>query len=326
VLVGGVLQVAVQIPVLYKKGFRLQLFRHFKHPGAKTIGSLMLPRLFSSTIYQLNNFVDSIFGSLAWIVGEGGVAILYFAYRLIQFPLGIFSNALSQAILPIFSTQALEDSYANLKKTLSFGLRATFFVMLPASVGFMALSGPIIQAIFEGGRFDTYSTTQTAKILLFYSIGLSAYGLTKILQSCFFALKDTLTPAKVSFVALIVNIALNFILMFPLKLAGLALATSLSGINTCLILFFLLRKRLKPLDTKAIQSSFLRILVASIFMGAICRLFSQRIFFLWNNIFLRLLNLGLLIIIGIIFYVFFCFVFRVKEMQELWRWLRERKV
>jgi putative peptidoglycan lipid II flippase len=325
VLVGGFLQLGVQIPVLYKKGFRLQFFKRFKHPGAKTIGVLMLPRLVSSSIYQLNNFVDSIFGSLASIVGEGGVAVLYFAYRLIQFPLGIFSNALSQAILPIFSTQALENSYDNLKQTLSFGLRATLFVMLPASVGFMVLAHPVIQTIFEGGRFDAYSTTQTANILFFYSIGLFAYGATKILQSCFFALKDTVTPTKVSFLALIVNITLNFILMFPMKLAGLALATSISGINTCLILFFLLRKRLRPFNIKAILSSFVRILVASIFMGAICHLFSQTIFFLWSNIFYRLLNLGLLIIIGVISYIFFCFVFRVVELQELWRWLAQRR-
>ena len=110
VLVGGVLQLAVQVPVLYRKGFRLKTPRTLNHPAARTIGKLMLPRLLSSCIYQLNNFVDSIFGSLAWIVGEGGVAVLYFSYRLIQFPLGVFSNALAQAILPTFSTHALEDS------------------------------------------------------------------------------------------------------------------------------------------------------------------------------------------------------------------------
>ncbi|MFA5287137.1 MAG: murein biosynthesis integral membrane protein MurJ, partial [Candidatus Omnitrophota bacterium] len=107
VLVGGALQLAVQIPVLYKKGFRLKVPKTMNNPGAKDIGKLMVPRLLSSCIYQLNNFVDSIFGSLSWIVGEGGVAGLYFSYRLIQFPLGIFSNAISQAILPTFSQQVV---------------------------------------------------------------------------------------------------------------------------------------------------------------------------------------------------------------------------
>ena len=320
VLVGGVLQLAIQIPVLYKKGFHLNLFRRFKHPEAKTIGNLMVPRLFSSSVYQLNNFVDSIFGSLAFIVGEGGVAVLYYAYRLILFPLGIFSNALSQAILPTFSTQALEDSQSNLKTTLSFGLRATFFVMLPASIGFMVLAHPIIQTIFRGGKFDAYSAAQTANALFFYSIGLFAYGATKILQSCFFALKDTATPAKVSFLALIVNIILNSILMFPLKLSGLALATSISGINTFLILFFLLRKKIHGFGIKAIIISFIRILLASLGMGFVCWAVSKNIVLDGGSL-ARLFSLSFSIASGLISYAIFCLILRVREIQELWRWV-----
>ena len=320
VLVGGVLQLAIQVPVLYKKGFQLNLFRRFKHPAAKTIGKLMVPRLFSSSIYQLNNFVDSIFGSLAFIVGEGGVAVLYYAYRLILFPLGIFSTALSQAILPTFSTQALEDNHSNLKTTLSFGLRATFFVMLPASIGFMVLAHLIIETIFRGGKFDAYSVVQTANVLIFYSIGLFAYGATKILQSCFFALKDTVTPAKVSFLALIVNIILNSILMFPLKLGGLALATSISGTITFLILFFLLRKKIHGFGIKIIIISFTRILLASLAMGLVCWAVSKNIPFDGRSL-AKLFNLSLSIASGLISYIIFCFILRVREIQELWRWV-----
>ncbi|MDD4954230.1 MAG: murein biosynthesis integral membrane protein MurJ, partial [Candidatus Omnitrophica bacterium] len=209
VLVGGILQLAIQVPVIYKKGFRLRLFQKFDHPAARVIGKLMVPRVASSSIYQLNNFVDSIFGSLAWIVGEGGVAVLYFSYRLIQFPLGIFSNALSQAVLPEFSRQALEDNYGELKSTLSRALRLIFFVMLPASAAFMVLSRPLVSGLFGGGKFDAYSQDLTASALFFYSIGLCAYGATKVLQCCFFALKDTKTPMKISFIALVSNIILN---------------------------------------------------------------------------------------------------------------------
>ncbi|MDD2688788.1 MAG: murein biosynthesis integral membrane protein MurJ [Candidatus Omnitrophica bacterium] len=319
VLVGGVLQLAVQIPVLYQKGFHLRLFKRFKHPAAKTIGKLMLPRLFSSSIYQLNNFVDSIFGSLAWIVGEGGVAILYFSYRLIQFPLGIFSNALAQTILPTLSTQALEETPDKLKQTLSWGLRQIFFVLLPASVGLMALSRPIVSTIFEGGKFDMYSSQLTASALFYYSIGLFAYGATKVLQSCFFALKDTVTPTKVAFLALVVNIVLNSILMFPLKIAGLALATSISGINTFFILFIILNKRIGNFDLERIYISFVRILLSSLFMGLVCHLVYEKISV--NKYF----NLAAALTAGILSYIFFCFIFRVEEMRELWRWIKERK-
>lgn len=324
VLVGGVLQLAVQIPLLYKKGFRLRIFKRFSHPAAKTIGKLMLPRLLSTSIYQLNNFVDSIFGSLAWIVGEGGVAVLYFSYRLIQFPIGLFSNALSQAILPTFSTQALQENTDKLKATLSWGLRTVFFVMLPASFGFMALSQPIVSTLFGGGRFDSFASLLTSRALLFYSFGLFAYGATRVLQSCFFALKDTATPTKMSALALGMNIILNAIFMFPLKVSGIALATSISGIITCFMLFKALRKKLGDFGTKEIARSFARILAASACLGIVSYSVSQNIF-PGSGALDKILNLCLAIVLGIITYIASCFIFRVREINQLWDWLARNK-
>ncbi|MCM8796035.1 MAG: murein biosynthesis integral membrane protein MurJ [Candidatus Omnitrophica bacterium] len=308
VMVGGVLQLLVQIPVLYRRGFRLKPFRHLYHPQAVVIGRLMLPRLLSTGIYQLNNFVDSIFGSLAFIVGEGGVAILYFSYRLIQFPLGIFANSLSQAILPTLSEQALEDTHTGLKKTLSFGLRATMLVMLPATLGLMVLAQPIIAGLFASKRFDAVAVKLTAQTLFFYSLGLFAYGAKKVIQAVFFALRDTITPTKIAFVSLVINIILNAILMFALKIAGLALATSMSGIVSFLLLFSILKKRLKDFDTKDIRNTFWRILVASLGMGGVCYIFKN-------------LPLGIAVFFGILSYLVFCFLLRVKEIKDLFRWI-----
>ncbi|MBL7151503.1 MAG: murein biosynthesis integral membrane protein MurJ [Candidatus Omnitrophica bacterium] len=323
VLIGGLLQLAVQIPVLYKKGFRLKLPRSYRQPAAKAIGRLMLPRLFSSCIYQLNNLVDSIFGSLAWIVGEGGVAILYFSYRVILFPLGIFSNALSQAMLPTLSTHALLDR-DKLRQALSWSLRATFFVILPASAALIVLADPIVSALFGGGKFDLYSVHFTARALLFYSIGLSAYGANRMLQSCFFALKDTRTPAKVAFLALILNVIFNSILIFPLKVSGVALATSISGIITFLILFSLLKKKIGDFQEKKILISFLRILAASICMGAVCYFFSQRNMILAGSRLIKFYKLGAVMLAGLVSYAGFCFIFRVGELRELLSWLARR--
>lgn len=313
VLFGGILQLAVQIPVLYKKGFRPKFTRHFKHPGVIQIKKLMLPRLVSSGIYQLNNFVDSVFGSLAGIVGEGGVAVLYFSYRLIQFPIGIFSNAVAQAILPTFSTQVLEDDRRNLKVTLFWGLRVVFFVMLPMTGLFMVLAQPIIFTFFGGGRFDLHSGLLTSNALIFYSIGLCAYGGTKILQCCFFALKDTITPAKISGVTLVMNIILNALLMFPLKIGGLALATSISGIITFFFLFFILGRRLGGFGERKILFSFLRIFAASFCMAGICYLVNQA------------LNLAWALFCGGLSYIMFCLLFRVNELKELVNWLFNKK-
>lgn len=320
VLVGGLLQLLIQVPALYRKGFRLKLFRRFRHPAASAIGRMMVPRVFSSGIYQLNNFVDSIFASLAFIVGEGAVAALYFAYRLVQFPLGIFSTALAQAVLPEFSVQALEEEHDKLKTTLSFGLRAVFFVLLPASVGFIVLAKPAIQALFGGGKFDGYAVNLTALVLSYYSIGMCAFGANKILSSCFFALKDTLTPARVSFHALIINTVLNALLMFPLKAAGIALATSISGIITCGMLISLLRKKIGRIKLRTIAISFLKMFLAALFMGAICYVISRALIFSGASRFIALVNLCAAIASGIAAYIIFCFVFRVTEMRDLWRW------
>ncbi|MEW6102109.1 MAG: murein biosynthesis integral membrane protein MurJ [Candidatus Omnitrophota bacterium] len=318
VLAGGVMQLGVQIPVLYKKGFRLKSPRRFNHPAAKAIGRLMAPRLLSSCIYQLNNFVDSIFGSLSWIVGEGGVAVLYFSYRLIQFPIGIFSNALSQAMLPTFSTQALGEERKDLTVTLSWGLRMVFFVMLPASAGLIALSKPIISVLFGAGKFDAYAINVTSRTLAFYSIGLAAYGANKVLQACFFALKDTVTPTKVSAAALVINAVLNAIFMFPFKIAGLALATSIAGVASFLFLFMILKKRLGDFNAKEIASSFMRILSASLCMGIVCYFASL----LRIN---KFVNLGLALVLGVLSYISSCFIFKVNEMRQLYYWLTKAK-
>lgn len=312
ILVGGLLQLAIQVPVLYKKGFYPKLVLHFNHPGVIQVGKLMLPRLASSSIYQLNNFVDSIFGSLAAIVGDGGVAVLYFSYRLIQFPIGIFSNALAQAILPTFSTQALEDNRESLKTTLSWGLRVVFFVMLPMTAVFMVLAGPLVFTLFGGGKFDLDSGMLTSNALFFYSIGLCAYAGTKILQCCFFALKDTVTPAKIAFLALILNIIFNAALMFPLKIGGLALATSISGIISFLFLFLILKSKLAGFGEHKILPAFLRMLAAAFCTAAVC--------FLVN----RALNLWWALFCGALSYIIFCYIFRVKELKELVAWISRK--
>ncbi|MFA5004990.1 MAG: lipid II flippase MurJ, partial [Candidatus Omnitrophota bacterium] len=274
----------------------------------------MVPRVFSSGIYQLNNFADSIFASLAWVVGDGAVAVLYFAYRLIQFPLGIFSNAISQAVLPTLSQQALEPDLKELKATFSWALRMVFFVLVPATVAYMVLARALIFTFFWGGKFDVHSGLLTAQALFFYSIGLTAYGGTKILQSCFFALKDTLTTTKVAVIALVINVILNAALMFPLKSAGLALATSLSGISGFCILFFILQKRLGVFQQKLIWDSFFRILAASLAMGLVV--------FLVN----KALNLFWAMGSGFLAYIFFCFVCKVEEMRQVKNWLMRPKV
>jgi len=314
ILLGGIIQLAIQIPVLFAKGFRFNFVPSLYHPAVKKIGRLLMPRILGSCVYQINIFINTMLASLSYIVGEGGIAALYYANRIFQFPLAIFGIAVAQAALPTMSREALESGLEKLKQTLSFSLRAVNFIMLPASVGLVVLSRPITSALFERGEFGRYSTIITSQALVFYSIGLFSYAGIKILVSCYYSLKDTLAPVKIASVSLILNIVLNVILMFPLKISGLALATSLSGSFNFFLLLFMLRKKIGGFEGRKILSSFVRVLMASLVMAGLVYFCAFKIG----------LNLFVVILIGIVSYLLAAFIFDVKEVREFLKWILRR--
>ena len=315
VLIGGVAQLLAQLPALFFKGFRFNFASGIRHPAVKKIGTLLIPRILGSCVYQINIFVNTMLASLSHIVGSGGVAALYYANRIFQFPLAIFGIAIAQAALPTMSREALESGLLKLKETLSFSLRAVNFIMVPSSLGLIILSRPITSLLFERGAFGSYSTLITAHALAFYSIGLFGYAGIKILVSCFYSLKDTRTPVKIASISLVLNIVLNLIFMFPLALGGLALATSFSGIFNFFALFFMLKKKIGSIDGFRILISFIKVLLASLLMGA-C------IYFLAFKVGLSLL---LVIPIGITAYLIAAFIFDIKEAREFLKWALKRK-
>jgi len=314
VLIGGVVQLAVQIPVLFSKGFAFNFKSGIRHPAVKKIGVLLVPRVVGSGVYQINLFVSTMLASLSHIVGAGGVAALYYANRIFQFPLAIFGIAIAQAALPTMSREALESGLDKLKETLSFSLRAVNFIMLPASVGLIVLARPITSVLFERGMFDQYSTFITSRALMFYSIGLFSYAGIKILVSCFYSLKDTLTPVKVASASLVVNIVLNLIFMFPMKISGLALATSLSGSFNFFLLFFILRKKIGGIDGYRISISFIKVFAASMVMAALIYICAFKI----------VCGLFVVILIGMVSYCLAAFMFDVKEAREFLKWALRR--
>jgi len=326
VLAGGILQLAIQIPVLRKKGMRYKAEINFRHPAVRQIGRLLVPRALASSIYQLNIVVNRMCSSLTFIVGEGAPAALYYANRLFQFPLAIFGIALSQAALPTLSEQAQESSLVRFKETLSFALRLIFFISLPAAVGLGVLRVPITQVLFQHGVFDAYSTSITATAVLFYSFGLIFYAGNNVLNSSFYSLKDTMTPVKIAVAALLFNIVLNVSLMRPLKVGGLALSTTLSGALSFILLLIFLRKKIGNMRIKEILFDFLRIFAASVIMGLV-------IFVLNNKFYYRLQNSGMFIkaayicwflFVGALTYILSAFVFRVDEIKMIITSLRAR--
>lgn len=317
VLAGGVLQLLLNVATMYGKGLTLSLKEGFRHSAVRKIGILLIPRAFGSAIYQVNIFVDTMAASLAWIVGAGGVAALYYANRLIQFPLAIFGLALAQAALPKLSQEFSMNDIPRMKDTLSFSLRTTFLVMIPASIGLALLGMPIVKLLFQRGQFDAYSTQITQSALFFYSFGLFAYSGVKLLVTCFYSMQDTVTPVKTAFTAVIINIILILLLMWPLKLGGIALATSVSATFNFVALYILLRKRLGRLHTKDLIDSFIRILLSSLVMGAVLKIISSNL--------KGIEGLLLAIAAGIAAFIAAAYIFKVKEMERAFAWALKKR-
>ncbi len=244
VLVGGVWQFWAQWEALRRRGVYWKMPRRLNHEGAMKIGKLLLPRLWGSAVYQLNVFVDTFCASLAVIVGAGGIAAIYYANRIIQFPLGVFGYALSSVTLPSLSKLAQENDLLRFRSTLLFALRNLMLVLIPVAAGLAIFSTWIIHIVFQRGAFDAYSTSITAQVMLFAALGLPFFGASRILVSAFYALQDTKTPVKVATACLLINLVLNVVLMFPLKIGGIALASSISGAVNCQLLWRELNKKL----------------------------------------------------------------------------------
>lgn len=275
VITGGVLQVALQVPYLLKKGFSLGLTWKPAHPGLKRIGMLVLPVIFGSAIYQVNQLVGTLLASL---LREGSVSFLYYADRLVQFPLGVFAIAISTAVLPSLSREAAAGDITGLKGTLSHALRLTMFITIPAMVGLIVLREPIVRLLFQRGAFGQTTTLMTARALLYYSVGLWAFAGLRVFVSAFYSLQDTKTPVKVAVVAMLTNILLSIILMrTPLEHGGLALALSLASTFQLIMLIALLRRRLGGIEGRVVATSMLRSFVASLVMGACIHLLAIKV-------------------------------------------------
>jgi len=264
VLIGGALQLALQLPALVRKGFRFWEKAQLMHPGLKRVGLLIPPVILGGAVYQINIVVGTLLGSL---LPEGSVTYLYFADRLVQFPLGIFAIAAATAVLPSLSRQAAARQIYELRNTFALALRLVFFISIPAMVGLIVLREPIVALLFKRGEFDAAATQLTAQALLYYGLGLWAFSAVKIVTATFFALQDTRTPVIIAVISIAANIVLGVVLMKPFGHGGLALATSLASIVNLVLLVRALRNKLGSLGWRSIALSACRTLLSSVAMG-----------------------------------------------------------
>ncbi len=264
VLIGGALQLGLQIPFLIKKRIRFWRSVSIWHPAMKQVLILMGPAVFGAAVYQINSLVICLLGSL---LPQGSITYLYYADRLVQFPLGMFAVAMATAVLPTLSRQAAERQWDALRSTFSHAIRLIFFITLPSMAGLIILREPIVAMLFHHGAFGDQTTRLTAAALLYYGIGLWAFSAVRILIYTFYALKDTRTPVIMAIVAIAANIVLGALLMGPMKHNGLALALSLASMLHLTLLLVALRKKMGALGLRQIARSIATSGICTLLMG-----------------------------------------------------------
>jgi putative peptidoglycan lipid II flippase len=314
VVIGGALQLAVQIPALFDSGWSLRFRLDLNHPGVRRVTKLMVPVVFGAGIVQVNVLVDTQFASY---LQEGSVTSIYIADRVMELVLGGYAIAVSTAILPLLSRQAALRQMDELKSSLHFATRLILFITIPATVGLILLRREIIEVLFQHGDFDVNSTALTSWALLFFAIGLSAFSMLKIIVPAFYALHDTRTPVMIASISMLLNIGLNFLFMNPLRNGGPALATSLSAFFNSVSLYIIFRHRYGGFHGSGIRRAVAKFAIASAGLGLVVYGLIRWPGFYDGGLFQRALALALTIVAGTSAYFGTVWLLGSPELKEL---------
>jgi len=265
-VVGGLLHFGILLPALKRKGYAPKWVWNPRHPGVMKVGAAIIPAVWGLSLDQINAFLDTICASF---LIEGSVTALYNSNRLMQFPLALFGIATSIAALPTMSLYAVRGDHQSMKDTLNLALRVMLYMMLPATAGLIALGLPIVQVLFEHGRFTPEASRLTYHALAAYCLGLPAFAGVKIVVSAFYSMKDTRTPVRVATYCLLINMVGNLTLMWRFGVGGLALATTLASCANAGILLYLFRRKLGLLGGRLLLKSFVQSAVVSLLMAGL---------------------------------------------------------
>lgn len=314
-LVGGLLQIAVQIPELKKQGFAFSWYLNVRDEGLRRIMKLMLPAVIGLSATQINLFVNTFFASSCV---EGSVSWLNYAFRLIFFPIGMVGVSLSIATLPVVSTQASRGNIEELKGAYLSTTILSLLLTLPASAGLIFLCRPIVRIIFEHGRFTAQDTLMTAQALSLYATGLFAYASLKIIVPVFYALNRTRYPVIGSFLTVLLNIIFVLLLLEPLQHSAIALSTSLCVLINFIYLSIALYRQVNGYPVLYLLKSFLKIALISIGMGIGAQWLNETASaYLPMNILGELCALLFTILVSIIFYFTCIYCVNIKEFNCL---------
>lgn len=302
-----------QIPFAYKNEYEYKPHINLKDENIKKIIWLVGPVFIGVAVNQINTMMDR---TLASTLVEGSISALNYANRLNNFVMGLVIASIGAVIYPILSRLSAENSKVQFNEIIVKSVNSVVLLVIPISVGAIILSKPIVSILFERGAFDKNASDMTTVALIFYAIGFIGFGLRDILGKVFYSIKDTKTPMVNGVISIIINIALNLILVNKMKHAGLAFATSISSIICIFLLFASLKKKIGYFGQDQIIKTTIKSLIAAFIMGVIT-IISHKITssILGNGFINEVASLGISIGIAAISYGFMAILLKINEIS-----------
>lgn len=322
VLAGGICQIIIPYIFLLKEGyrFRFSFCAALKDREVIKMIKLFIPRIFASAIYNLSVLIDTVLASLTFIVGNGAMAALWYAGRFTRLPVALFTYPILSVAIVDLSYYHKNGSAEEFKKLIVFSLQNIIFFVLPLTLFYMFMSEEIIDTAFKRGNFGQYSLSITAYVLSFYSLGLLFFCGVKLFVGIFHSLKDTVTPVKVSALTQIINVGLSVILMFPLKIGGVVLGSSIAAMFNFILLYILLIKKIGKIDWEDTTSHFIKVFIVSLLTVLIMK-------FLWvNSSFTKYIKMPVVLGLGSFIFLGVGTILRVKQIEYIKQWIERRSL
>lgn len=300
-----------------KTTYKFRFLINLKNNGLQHVIVLTFPILLGNAIQTINTVVDKI---LASDLEAGSMAALSFSNKLAVFIIGIISLGAGNVCYAKMSELGANNKIDELRSFLKVTINLLNFFVVPATVGLIVLSEPIVQTVFEYGAFDVSSREMTAIALVFYSIGLVGYSLREMISRAFYSLQDSATPMINGIISVFVNIVGNIILVKIMGIGGLALATSISAIFGTILLLFSFRKRLGHIGGKEMICTFFKCLLAAGIMGIAVRCFYNILY----RVCIVPVALVFCICSGIFIYGLIVFFLKIPEVELVKTWLTNK--
>lgn len=313
-------QILIQIPGLKKTKFKFKFLIDLKNKYVKRIASHIPPILLSVAVFDLNTIIDR---TLASTLSSGSVSALNYGNRLTMLVLGIFITPITTILFPLISSEASKGNFKEFKNTFRYGINSILIITIPAIMGLVLFSEPLVKITFERGEFDSTATHMTVGALIFYSLGLVGMALRLFMEKVYYSLQDTKTPFISAFITVVLNIIFNFLFIRIMGHKGLAFATSLATTITSIFLIIALKRKIGHINWIIYIKCGLKSIIASVIMGTV--IFNSykylNNYFVGNNL-LEIMLLFMIVLFGICIYLGMLYILKVEEIKWFYKMVK----